>query len=101
MYSSRAGSALRPDDLLVDAPGLVLGQQPARQLAAIDHEHEVLDRPLFGKREQELGFELERAGIMKGLRDLDLRDLVAHPPVDADLADLVGMADRQPSAAGR
>ena len=66
-----------------------LGSSRPGQLAAVDHEHEVLDRPLFGKREQELGFELERAGIVKGLRDLDLGDLVAHPPVDADLADLV------------
>ena len=74
--------ALGPDDLFVDPPGFVLGKQPAGQLAAVDHQHEVLDRPLFGKREQEFGLELERPGIVERLRDLDLGDLVAHPAVD-------------------
>ena len=90
----KGGVSLGADDFFVDAPGFVLGKQPAGQLAAIDHEHEVLDRPFLGKREQEFGFELSRPGIVEGLGDLNLGDLVAHPAVDADLADLVGMADR-------
>ena len=97
----QGGVALGPDDLLVDPPGFVLGKQPAGQLAAIDHQHEVLDRPLFGEREQKLGLELERTGIVERLRNLDLRDLVAHPGVDADLADLVGMAGSASSAGDR
>ena len=93
--------ALGADDLLVDPPGLVLVQQPAGQLAAVDQEDEVLDRPVFGQREEELRLDLERAGVVKRLRDLDLGHLVADPGVDADLADLVRPGDRDRPAAGR
>ena len=93
--------ALGPDDLLVDPPGLVLGQEPAGQLAAVDQQHEVLDGPLFRQREEELGLDQERAGVVEGLRDLDLGDLVADPGVDADLADLVRAGHPGSSAAGR
>ena len=31
---------------------------------------------------------------MESLGNLNFRDLVAHPPIDADLSDLKGMADR-------
>ncbi len=82
MYSSRAGSRLRADDLLVDPPGLVLGQEPAGQLAAVDHQHEVLNGPLLGQREQELGLDRKRAGVVERLRDLDLGHLVADPAVE-------------------
>ena len=91
MYSSRAGSRLVPDDIFVDPPRLVLGKQAAGKLAAVDHQDEVLNGPLFGQRKEKLGLELERTRIMERLGNLDLGNLVAHPAVDADLADLVGM----------
>ena len=93
MYSSRAGSRFGADDLLVDPPGLVLVEQPPGQLTSVHEQHKVLHGSFFRQREEELRLDLHRSRVVKGLRDLDLGDLVAYPCIDADLANLVRPPD--------
>ena len=86
--------ALGANDLLVDPPGFVLVHQPAGQLASVHEQHEVLHGSVFRQREEKLRLDLNRPRVVKGLRNLDLGELVANPCIDADLTDLVRPPDR-------
>ena len=85
---------LGADDLFVNASRLVLVHEPAGQLAAIDQKHKVLHGTIFGQREEEFRLDLNRPGVVKRLRDLNFRHLVANPGIDGDLANLVRPGDR-------
>ncbi len=88
---------------LVDAPCLTRTEQFGWILFAIHHESHLVDRAVIGKWKNEGHFHLTTAGVDKRLRDLHLRNLIAHRGVHSKFLDLVrlrrlwlwpGMRDR-------